>query len=253
MEAYISEKATIGKDVQLGHGVIVEEDVVIEAGCTIGHGVVIRRGVRLGHNVLVADGAVLGKLPMKASLSVLTATLQDLPPLETGDRVTIGAGAILYRGAVLEDRVFVADLATVRENVRIGEETIIGRGVAVENKTAIGKRCKIETNAYITALSRIEDYCFVAPGVTFTNDNFMGRTEERKNHFGGPILRKGARIGGNATILPAVEIGSDGVVAAGSVVTRNVPPGVIVAGNPARKLRDVPEEQLLKNQVFYEA
>ncbi len=248
----ISEKALIGQNVQMGYNVIIEEDVVIGDNCILGHNVIIRAGVRLGKGVLVGDGVLLGKLPMKASLSAVTTAGRVLPPLEVGDSVTLGAGSMVYRGAVLKDRVFVADCATIREDVTIGEETIIGRGVAVENKTSIGRRCKIETNAYITALSEIEDYCFVAPEVAFTNDNFMGRTEERKKHFKGPVLRQGARIGGNATLLPGIEIGPDGVVAAGSVVTKDVPPRTIVAGNPARILREVPPEQLLENQVFYE-
>ena len=116
----------------------------------------------------------------------------------------------------------------------------------------IGRKCKIETEAYITAFSTIEDYCFIAPEVTFTNDNFLGRTEERKKHFGGPTLKKGARIGANATILPNLVIGEDALVAAGSVVTKDVPPRMVVVGSPARAVRPVPEEQLIENQVFYD-
>ena len=124
----------------------------------------------------------------------------------------------------------------------------MGKGVSVENGTKIGKRVKIETEAYITAFSTIEDYCFIAPEVTFTNDNFLGRTEERKKYFKGPVLRKGARIGANATILPGIEIGEDALVAAGSVVTRDLEPRKIYVGVPARYFKDVPEEQLLENQ-----
>jgi len=116
----------------------------------------------------------------------------------------------------------------------------------------IGCKCKIETEAYITALSAVGDYCFIAPCVAFTNDNYLGRTEERKKHFGGPVLGRGARIGANATLLPGITVGEDALVAAGSVVTKNVPPGVIVVGSPARILRPVPEEQLLKNQIFFD-
>ncbi|HOU31989.1 MAG TPA: acyltransferase, partial [Synergistaceae bacterium] len=153
---------------------------------------------------------------------------------------------------ILGDRVFLGDLATVREDVTIGELSIVGRGATVENKTTVGRRVKIESNAYVTALSVVEDYCFIAPEVTFTNDNFLGRTEERKKHFGGPRVRRGARIGANATLLPGLEIGEDALVAAGSVVTRDVPPGVVVAGNPARVVRDVAPEQRLENQTYYE-
>ena len=168
-----------------------------------------------------------------------------------GKYVTIGANCVIYRGAVLHDFVFVGDLASIREDVEIGEYTIVGRGVAVENKTKIGKYVKIETNAYITAISTIEDYCFIAPNVTFTNDNFLGRTEERKKYFKGPTLKKGARIGANSTILPGIVIAEDTLVAAGSVVTKDTKPRKIYMGVPAREHKDVPSEQLLENQVYY--
>jgi acetyltransferase-like isoleucine patch superfamily enzyme len=132
--------------------------------------------------------------------------------------------------------------------VRIGEYTIVGRGVTVENKVTIGKRCKLETEAYITALSEIGDYCFIAPEVTFTNDNFMARTKERFKYHKGVTMKTGARIGANVTVLPGVTIEDDALVAAGSVVTRNVPARKIVLGSPARVWRDVPVEQLLENQ-----
>jgi acetyltransferase-like isoleucine patch superfamily enzyme len=164
----------------------------------------------------------------------------------------VGAGCILYIGSTIGDGVFFGDQATLREDVTVGELTIIGRGATVENKVSIGSKCKIETEAYITAFSTIGDYCFIAPEVTFTNDNFLGRTEERKKHFGGPTLKRGARIGANATILPNLVIGEDALVAAGSVVTKDVPPRMVVVGSPARAVRPVPEEQLIENQIFYD-
>ena len=88
--------------------------------------------------------------------------------------------------------------------------------------------------------------------LVFAGFGVIGRTEERKKHFGGPRVRRGARIGANATLLPGLEIGEDALVAAGSVVTRDVPPGVVVAGNPARVVRDVAPEQRLENQTYYE-
>lgn len=249
---FISPQTQIGQNVSFGYNVIIEQDVVIGSNVEIGHNVIIRSGVRVGDFCKILDNVVLGKKPAKASLSATTGGERQLPPLELGKAVTVGAGCILYRGAILHDQVFIGDMASIREDVKIGELTIIGRGVTVENKVSIGRKCKIETEAYITAMSTIEDYCFIAPEVTFTNDNFLGRTEERKKHFGGPLLRRGARIGANATLLPGIEIGEDALVAAGALVTRNVPPRVIVAGTPAKYFRDVPEEQLIENQVFYE-
>jgi len=84
--------------------------------------------------------------------------------------------------------------------------------------------------------------------VTTTNDNFLGRTEERFKHFKGVTVRRGGRIGANATILPGKEIGPDGVVGAGAVVTKNVTGGQVVIGSPARYYSATPEEQLLEKQ-----
>src|SRR5205085_11881399 len=111
-----------------------------------------------------------------------------------------------------------------------------------------GKKCKLETNSYITAYSVIEDFCFIAPGVITTNDNYLGRTEERFKHLMGVTIRKGGRSAGGAIILPGIEIGEDAVVAAGAVVTKNVPAKELYAGIPAKKFRDTPDDQLLKNQ-----
>ena len=248
----ISKLALISESAVLGRNVVIEDDVEIGSGVEIGHNVVIREGVRIGENCKIMDGAVLGKLPAKASLSATTGERRELPALVLGKAVTIGANCVIYRGATLGDGVFVGDLASIREDVVIGELTIIGRGVAVENKTSIGRKCKIETDAYITAMTTIEDYCFIAPCVAFTNDNFLGRTEERKKHFGGPILKRGARIGANATLLPGITVGEDALVAAGSLVTKDVPPRMIVLGVPAGILRHVPEDQLIENQTFFD-
>ena len=248
----ISAKAKIGSNVTFGEYTVIEDDVVLGDNVTVGHHVIIRSGVSIGEGCVINDGAILGKRPGKASLSATTGDPREFPPLTLGKAVTVGAGCILYVGAEIGDMVFFGDLATVREDVKIGEYTIIGRGATVENKVTIGRKCKIETEAYITAFSTIGDYCFVAPCVALTNDNFLGRTEERKKHFGGPTLKRGARIGANATILPNLVIGEDALVAAGSVVTKDVPPRMIVLGSPAKVLRPVPEEQLIENQIFYD-
>lgn len=252
MSCTISDKAHIGINLIHGENVIIEDGVTIGHNVEIGHNVTIRKHVRIGDNCKILDGAILGKMPAKASMSATTGTAKELPPLEIGKAVTVGVGCVIYRGAKIADMAFFGDLATVREDVTIGEGTIIGRGATIENKVTIGKKTKIESNAYITAFSEIEDYCFVAPCVAFSNDNYLGRTEERKKHFKGPHLKKGARIGAGAVLLPGVTVGEDGLVAAGSVVTKDVPARQTVVGAPAKVWRPVPEEQLIENQVYYE-
>ena len=107
---------------------------------------------------------------------------------------------------------------------------------------------RIQANAYITAYSTLEDNVFIAPCVVTTNDNFMGRTERRRELMRGPLIRRGARIGGGATLCPGVEIGVEAFVGAGAVVIGDVPPRAVVVGNPARQIRRVPDEELLENQ-----
>ncbi len=242
----IDKTAKIGAETSIGLGTIIEKDVVIGKSCSIGHLVVIREGTVIGDNVRIDDHTVIGKQPMRAKRSIFKS--EPMPPAKIADNCMFGAHAIIYAGCEIAQGVLVADTAAIREKVTIGEYTIVGRGATVENVCKIGKKCKLETGCYITAYSEIEDYCFIAPKVTTTNDNYMGRTEERFKHFKGVTVRKGGRIGGGSVILPGIEIGEDAVVAAGSVVTRDVPARKIYLGAPAKQFRDTPKEQLLENQ-----
>jgi acetyltransferase-like isoleucine patch superfamily enzyme len=137
----------------------------------------------------------------------------------------------------------------VRERCVVGDDVVIGRGSLVENDTTIGALTKIQAEAYITAYSTLEEEVFIAPCVVTTNDNYMGRTEKRHELIKGPTIRRGARVGGGAILLPGVEIGEEAFVGAGAVVTKDVPARMLVVGSPARVLREVPDEELLENQT----
>jgi UDP-2-acetamido-3-amino-2,3-dideoxy-glucuronate N-acetyltransferase len=247
MVKYVDPSAKIGKDTIIGRFSVVEEGVEIGDGCIIGNCVSIHAGTKIGGNVRIDDNTVIGKQPMRAANSATTKE-QQLPPAVIADDCIIGTSAVIYAGSKLGKRVLAADLSTIRENVTIGEYTIVGRGVAVENFCKIGSYCKLETNVYITAYSELEDRVFVAPCAVTSNDNFVGRTKERFKHFKGVTVKKGGRIGINATILPGKVIGEDTLVAAGALITSDTPPRKIIAGVPGKVFRDVPEEQLLKNQ-----
>ena len=209
----------------LGENVVVYPGTVIADGCTIG------------------DNVVLGKQPSLSPRS--TAKREDLAPLEIGPGTIVSTGAVVFAGTKLGARVIVGDGARVRERCVIGDDVVIGSGSLIENDTAVGALTKIQAEAYITAYSTLEDNVFIAPCVVTTNDNFMGRTEKRHELIKGPTIRRGARVGGGAILCPGVEIGEEAFVGAGAVVTKDVPPRVVVVGNPARVLRDVPDEELL--------
>jgi acetyltransferase-like isoleucine patch superfamily enzyme len=243
----ISPDAKIAESVVIGDNVVVEAGATVGEECLLGHNVVIHAGTRLGRGVTVGDNTVIGRRPMHSARSGIPA-VTGYGVCDIKDHVQIGCGCVLYAGASIGERVMIADLATVREAVSIGEETIVGRGVSIENRCTVGKRCKLETNAYITAFSDLADDVFVAPMVATSNDNYMARGKERFEHFKGVTVRRGGRLGVHATILPGRTIDEQGVVAAGAVVTHDVPAQVIVAGNPARAFRTVPQNQLLENQ-----
>jgi acetyltransferase-like isoleucine patch superfamily enzyme len=206
---------------------------------------IVYPGTKLGDGVKVLEHAVVGKQPTLSPRS--TAKREELPPAEIGDGTVVSTGAVVFAGSKIGARVILGDQSCVRERVAVGDDVVIGRGSLVENDTTIGAMTKIQAEAYITAYSTLEDHVFIAPCVVTTNDNFMGRTERRHELVKGPTIRRGARIGGGATLLPGIEIGADAFVGAGAVVTKDVEPRMLVVGNPARVMRGVPEDELLES------
>jgi acetyltransferase-like isoleucine patch superfamily enzyme len=207
---------------------------------------IVYPGTVLGEGVKVLEYAVVGKQPTLSPRS--TAKRDPLEPTEIGDGTIVSTGAVVFAGSKIGARVIVGDQSCVRERVVVGDDVVIGRGSLVENDTTIGAMTKIQAEAYITAYSTLEEHVFVAPCVVTTNDNFMGRTEQRHDLVKGPTIRRGARIGGGAILLPGVEVGEEAFVGAGAVVTKNVDARRVVVGNPARVMRTVPEDELLENQ-----
>ena len=204
---------------------------------------VVYPGVELGDDVFVGDYAVVGKQPVLGPRS--TAARTELLPSVVADGVRILAGAIVFAGTRVGEGAIIGDQACVRERCDLAAEVVVGRGAFVENDVVVGARTRIQANAYVTAYSLLEEDVFIAPCVVTTNDNFMGRTEARHAQRKGAVIRRGARVGGGAVILPGVEIGEEAYVGAGAVVLQDVPPRTVVVGNPARELRAVPADELL--------
>ncbi|MFL5951286.1 MAG: N-acetyltransferase [Gaiellaceae bacterium] len=204
---------------------------------------VVYPGTVVPDDCTILDYAVVGKQPTLSARS--TARQEELPPLELGPGTIVSTGAIVFAGTRVGARVIVGDQACVRERCVIGDDVVVGRGSLVENDTTVGARTKIQAMAYVTAYATLEEDVFIAPCVQTSNDNFMGRTERRHELRKGPTIRRGARVGVGAVICPGVEIGEEAFVGAGTVVVEDVPPRVLVVGNPARVLRDVPPEELL--------
>jgi acetyltransferase-like isoleucine patch superfamily enzyme len=200
-------------------------------------------GTKLGADVEIGDYAVLGKQPVLGPRS--TAAREELPQLIVGDGVRILSHAVVFAGTRLGAGVIVGDQACVRERCELAADVVIGRGAFVENDVSVGERTKVQANAYLTAYSTLEEDVFIAPCVVTANDNFMGRTERRHELRQGPTIRRGARIGAAAVLLPGIEIGEEAFVGAGAVVLHDVPARAVMVGNPARQIRDVADDELL--------
>jgi UDP-2-acetamido-3-amino-2,3-dideoxy-glucuronate N-acetyltransferase len=205
-----------------------------ETGAWIAPGTVIGEGCR------IEPFAVLGKVPQLAGRPP-----KELPPLVIGDGVTICAGAVLYAGTTIGDGVIVGDQAQVREHTTIGAQTVVGRAAGIDNDVTIGARVKIQSQVYVTAFSVVEDDVFLGPCAMTTNDDTMGR-HGAERPLRGATLRRACRVGGGAVLVPGIEIGEEEFVAAGAVVTNDVPARSVVMGVPARVVRQVPEDQLLE-------
>ena len=239
---YIDTLAKLGKNVKIGHFSVIEKDVILGNNVTVGNNVTICASTIIEDNVQIGDGSVIGKQPKPSKKSTITYD-GTLPPLLLQDGVTVGANAVIYAGTTIGVHTLVADQAFVREKCQISDYVIIGHGVTVENNTTIGAYTKIQSGSYITAHMTIEEHVFIAPMVQTTNDNFMGRTEERFALIKGPTIKRGARVGGGAVLCPGVVIEEETFVAAGAVVTKDTETKSVVKGVPAKICKVVPDNE----------
>ena len=221
----LSPEASLAEDVELG------AHVVIHGATVIGPGVVIQ------------DGVVLGKPPRLSARSSTAAPVDAPLVIEAG--ASICAQAIVFAGARIGAGAIVGDQAYVRERAVVGAGSVVGRGTNVDNDVVIGERVRLQSHVYLTAFSVVEDDVFVGPCAMSTNDNTMARRLAGAG-LAGCTLRRACRIGGGVILTPGVEVGEEAYVAAGSVVTNDVPPRGVVVGVPGRVIREVPEDDLLE-------
>lgn len=226
---------------------ILGKNVCIGNNCKIGNFVVIHDDTTIGDNVRIDDHAVIGKKPMKSVISETTRE-KKLHGSIIGNNCIIGTSAIIYLGSTIGEKTLIADNASIREDVEIGSKCVIGRNTTIENQVKIGNRCKIQSNVQIVPSSIIEDNVFISPGVMTSNDNYASRGKERILKYKGITIKKGGRLGVACITLPGITIEEEGFVAAGAVVTKDVPSKKIVMGFPAKVTKDVPDNQLIENQ-----
>lgn len=167
-------------------------------------------------------------------------------PTSDADAVTrIGEGGrirpftTIYAGVVAGDRLQTGQGVTIREGNVLGDDVSVGTSTVLECGNRIGNRVRIHTGCFLELVT-VEDGAWIGPRVVFTDD-LHPPCEDYENCVGGAVVERDARIGANVTVLPGVRIGAGALVGAGSVVTRDVEPGTVVAGNPATFRRRVDE------------
>jgi acetyltransferase-like isoleucine patch superfamily enzyme len=184
--------------------------------------------VRVANGLVTDDGVLLG----------YPAVRRVEQPLILGADARLRSGTIIYAGSEIGRDFETGHHVVVRENTKIGDQVSVWSNTVIDYGCVIGSRVKIHCNCYVAQFTELEDDAFLAPGVTIANDLFPGQARS-STAMAGPLIRAGAQIGVNVTILPYVTIGEGAIVGSGSVVTRDVPPGMVAYGNPARPIRRV--------------
>lgn len=184
--------------------------------------------IELGKNCSIDSGVILGYPPGRPI---------ERKPVRIGDNARIRSGSVIYASVEAGHGFETGHNVIIREDNRIGNDCAIWNNSTIDYGCVLGHRVRIHCNVYVAQYTTIEDDVFLAPGVMLANDPHPICTKCMQ----GPTIRAGARIGMSATILPHVIVGENALVGAGSVVTEDVPPRMLVAGSPARVIRDVDE------------
>ena len=189
---------------------------------------IVGPNVELGAGCVVGEYAILGRAPRGKQEGEL--------PLVIGPGAVIRPFTTIYAGSRIGARLQTGQGASIREDNVIGDDVSVGTHASLEFGNRIGSRVRVHTGCFLE-LTTIEDDVFLGPHVVFTDDPHP-MCPAYLDCVRGGVVRKGARIGANSTILPGVEIGAEALVGAGSVVRKNVPARSVWAGNPAIELKD---------------
>lgn len=182
----------------------------------VGKNVIFYGRVKLGEDSVVQDNVTIGN--------------DEGGEVNISRRALIRSGSVIYSGVKIGENFQSGHNVLIRENTEIGDDFLLGTNSVIDGNCKIGNRVKVQTNVYITAYTTIEDDVFLGPCCVTTNDKYMKYGLVKLK---GPTIKKGAKIGANATILPGIVIGDEVVVGAGAVVTSDVASKQVVVGIPA--------------------
>ena len=195
----------------------------------------------------IGDGSVIQPNVILGAPSTAMEHLgkDNLPGAKIGKECFIRSGTVIYSNAKIGDKFKTGHNVLIRENTLIGDNVLVGTNAIIENDCKIGSNVSIQSNAYIPTNTVIGDNVFVGPNACLTNDKYPVRI---KNDLVGPMISKGVTIGANSIILPGIKVGEGAMIAAGSVVTKDVSPWKLSIGSPARD-HDMPNKLKVMNDI----
>lgn len=203
----------------------------------------------VGNESIILENVILGYPEHAILMEIIDQNRNiedyDFPGCEIGSNSIIRPCSTIFSNVKTGINFKTGHNILVREKTTIGNNVLVGSNVIIDGNVTIGNNVSIQGNVYIPTNVAIEDNVFIGPCAVLANDKYPVRKEYNPM---GPILRKGASIGANATILPGVEIGEGAMVAAGALVTRNVPPWKLAIGFPA-KIEDLPDDLKQLNSI----
>ena len=170
--------------------------------------------------------------------------MRSKPPI-IGKNALIRSNSIIYNDVEIGKNFKTGHGITIREKTTIGDNVLIGTNTVIEGHSSIGNDVSIQSNVYIPTNTIIEDYVFIGPCACFTNDKYPIRVDF---DLKGPVIKRGASIGANSTFLSNIEIGEGAMVAAGAIVTMDVPEYFLAIGAPAR-IKPLPKHLKKLNKI----
>lgn len=184
----------------------------------------------IGENAVIFDPVTIG-FPSRQNIGK-----RDFNGVIIGNNAVIRSGTILYCDVLAGNSFSTGHNVMVREKTVIGDNVSLGTGVIIEGNCEIGSNSNLQSLVYIPTNSKIGNHVFIGPNAVLTNDKYPPHGGQ---NLSGPTISDYAAIGANVTILPGVHIGKGSLVAAGSVVTRDVPEKTLAIGSPAR-MKELP-------------
>lgn len=189
-------------------------------------------GVLFGDGSIVEDYCIIGAPPRGKKEGELPTTI--------GRKAILRSHTVIYAGNRIGDNFQTGNKVNIRESNEIGNNVSIGTLSVIEHHVRIGNNVRMHSQVFVPEFTVIEDDAWLGPNVVVTNAKYP-LSQGVKETLAGPLVKRGAKIGANSTILPGVVIGTNSLVGAGSVVTKDVPDGAVVVGNPAKVIKLIRE------------